>query len=204
MKRVWKEFTKGFVSTNPLFVLCLGNCPALMMTIALDSSIGMTVGLVFVMFWANLIISSMRRIIPNVVRIPVFIVIAASFTTIVDMTFHGYVPAIYALLGIYLPLITVNCNVLGRMEVFAQRNPILPSIADGVGIAFGFGLAMLMVAIPRVLLGTGKLTLFGANLLTLPILNEHPIGLLVLPPGAFLVIGLLHALFRRIGLEKSE
>ncbi len=204
MKRAWKEFTKGFVTSNPLFVICLGNCPALMMTIALDSAIGMAVGLAFVMFWTSMIVSVMRKIIPNVVRIPVFVVIGATFVTIVDLMFHGYVPAVWALLGIYLPLITVNCNVLGRAEVFASHNTVLPSIADGAGIALGFGLAMLIVAIPRVLLGTGSFTISGHTLFTLPVLHEQPIGLLVLPPGAFLVIGLLHALFRRIGVEKSE
>lgn len=204
MKRVWKEFIKGFVTTNPLFVLVLGCCPALMITIALDLVVGMTVGLAFVIFWTNMIVSSIRKIVPNVVRIPVFVIIDATFVTIVDLMFHAYVPVVWALLGIYLPLITVNCTVLGRAEVFASKNPILPSIADGVGIALGFGLAMLIVAIPRELLGTGGLTIFGHTLFTLPVLHEHPIGLLVLPPGAFLVIGLLHGLFRRIGVEKSE
>ncbi len=108
MKRIWKEFTKGFITSNGLFVLCLGNCPALMMSAAFDSAIGMAVGLAFVMFFSNMIISAMRSFIPNMVRIPIMIVIAASFVTIVDMAFHAYVPPIYALLGIYLPLITVN------------------------------------------------------------------------------------------------
>ncbi len=200
----WKEFTKGFITSNPLFVICLGNCPALMMTIGLDGSIGMAVGLAFVMFWTGIFVSALRNYIPNVVRIPVMIVIGASFVTIVDMAFHAYVPAIYALLGIYLPLITVNCNVLGRAEVFALHNPVLPSIADGVGIALGFGLAMLIVAIPRQLFGTGALSFMGTTFLTLPVLDKQPIGMLVMPSGAFLVIGLLHALFRRLGVEKSE
>lgn len=204
MKGVWKEFTKGLVISNPLFVLVLGNCPALMMTMALDSSIGMAIGLAFVMFWSSMIISAMRKVIPNMVRIPVYIVIVASFVTMVDMAFHAYVPSIYTLLGIYLPLITVNCIVLGRMEVFASRNTVVLSVADSVGMAFGFGLAMLVIAIPRVLLGTGALTVAGNTLFTLPGLKDNPIGLLVLPPGAFLVIGLLHSLFRRLGVEKNE
>lgn len=204
MKRSWKEFTKGFISQNALFVICLGNCPALMMSIALDSSIGMSVGLAFVMFGTSIVISGMRNFIPNVVRIPIMIVTAASFVTIVDLVFHAYVPAVWVLLGIYLPLITVNCNVLGRAEVFALRNPVLPSVADGVGIALGFGLAMLVVAIPRQLFGTGSLSLMGKDFLTLPVLDKQPIGMLVQPQGAFLVIGLLHGLFRRVGIEKHE
>ncbi len=108
MKGVWKEFTKGFITLNPLMVLCLGNCPALMLTIGLDGAIGMGVALAFVMFWTSLIIATMRNFIPNVVRIPIMIVTAASFVTIVDMTLHGYIPLLYTLMGIYLPLITVN------------------------------------------------------------------------------------------------
>jgi len=108
MKRLWQEFTKGFITMNPLFVLVLGNCPALMLTIGLDGSIGMALALAFVMFWTSIIVSAMRNYIPNVVRIPVMIVIASSFVTIVDLALQGYVPTLYVLLGIYLPLITVN------------------------------------------------------------------------------------------------
>ena len=138
------------------------------------------------------------------VRIPVFICIAATFVTMVDLFFHGYVPAIWALLGIYLPLITVNCNVLGRAEVFASHNPIIPSIADGLGTGLGFGLAMLVVAIPRVFFGKGVFELFGNTLFSIPVLSETPVAIMVLPPGAFLVIGLLHGLFRRVGVEQHE
>ncbi len=105
---MWKEFSKGLVASNALFVLVLGNCPALMLTIGLDGSIGMALALAFVMLGTSIIVAGLRRFIPNVVRIPVMIVIAASFVTIVDMTLHGFLPPIYALLGIYLPLITVN------------------------------------------------------------------------------------------------
>jgi electron transport complex protein RnfE len=204
MKRAWKEFTKSFITSNPLFVICLGMCPALAMTVGLDQTIGMTLGLTFVLFWTSMIIATIRNIIPNTVRIPVFIVIISTFVTIVDLTFHGYLPSIYPLLGIYLPLITVNCIVMGRAEAFSSHNPILPSVADGLGMALGFGLAMLVIAIPRVLLGTGSLTVFGNKLFSIPVLDETPIGMMVLPMGAFLVIGLIHALLRRLGVEKRD
>lgn len=108
MKRIWQEFTKGFITSNPLFVLALGNCPALALTTRIHGAIGMGAALAFVMFWTGLIISAIRNYIPNMVRIPVMIVIAASFVTIVDLVFHGYVPALYSFMGIFLPLIVVN------------------------------------------------------------------------------------------------
>ncbi len=108
MKQIWREFSKGFITSNGLFVLCLGNCPALALTTRIHGAIGMGLALAFVMFWTGIIVSAIRRFIPNMVRIPVMIVIAASFVTIVDMVFHGYVPALYTFMGIFLPLIVVN------------------------------------------------------------------------------------------------
>ncbi len=204
MKIFWKEFTKMLVISNPLFVVCLGNCPALAITTALDSALGMAVGLTFCLFFTSMIVSLIRRAIPNVVRIPIFVVIGATFVTIVDLTFHSYVPSVWALLGIFLPLITVNCNLLGRAEVFAQHNGVIASVGDALGTGVGYGFAIVIIAFFRQLLGSGTLSVLGHNLVTLPGLKEQPIGLLILAPGAFLVIGLLHGLFRRVGVEKSE
>lgn len=203
-KGYWGEFSKGAIGSNPLFVMVMGMCPALAVTIALGNSIAYTSALGFVLLGTSIIVSSIRKIVPNIVRIPVFIVIVATLVTVVDLTFKAYIPAIWTALGVYLPLLTVNCIVLGRAEVFASKNPVSFSIADALGMTVGFGLAMLMVTIPRQLFGTGSLELFGNKFLTLPVLSEHPIGVLVLPPGAFLVIGLLHGLFRRLGVIKSE
>ena len=204
MKILWKEFSKMIVISNPLFVLALGNCPALAISTSLDSALGMTAALTFCMFFTSMIVSLIRRLVPNVVRIPIFVVIGATFVTIIDLVFHSYIPGIWALLGIYLPLITVNCNVLGRAEVFAQHHGVVASIGDGLGTGIGFGISIIIISFFRQLFGTGSLSLFGHELLTLPVLGEQPIGLFTLAPGAFLVIGLLHGLFRRVGVEKSE
>ena len=204
MKVCLNEFNKGIIVSNPLFVLVLGCCPALAVTIAVDNSIAYAGGLAFVLLGTSIVVSLIRNIVPNIVRIPIFIVIVATFVTIVDITFEAYIPEIWTVLGIYLPLLTVNCLVLGRAEVFASKNPISRSIADALGMTAGFLLAMLLVTIPRQILGTGSLEIFGKQLFALPILSDQPIVALILPPGAFLVIGLLFGLFRRLGVLKGE
>ena len=204
MKACSREFTKGIIVSNPLFVLVLGFCPALAVTIGIDQSIAYSGALAFVLLGTSIVVSSIRNIVPNMVRIPVFIVIVATFVTIVDLTFEAYIPEMWRVLGIYLPLLVVNCIVLGRAEVFASKNPLSRSVADALGMTAGFALAMLLVTIPRQLFGTGSLELFGRQLLALPVLSEQPIVVLVLPPGAFLVIGLLLGLFRRLGVTKGE
>jgi electron transport complex protein RnfE len=164
----------------------------------------MSVGVAFVLLGSNIIISAIRKIIPNIVRIPIFIVIIATFVTVVNLVFHAYVPALYESLGIYLPLIAVNCIILGRAEAYASKNPLLHSIADALGISVGFMLALLIIAFFRETLGTGSLSVFGVDLFTLPILGEHPIAVFILPSGAFLLMGLLLALFRRLGVIKGD
>jgi len=204
MGRFGKELVKGIVISNPLFVLALGFCPALAVSTSVDNAIGMSVGVAFVLLGANLIVSAIRKAVPNIVRIPVFIVIIATFVTVVNLVFHAYVPALYESLGIYLPLIVVNCIILGRAEAFASKNPVTSSIADALGVSIGFLLALLIISFLRELLGTGSLSLFGVDLFTLPVLGENPMTLFILPPGAFLVMALLLALFRRMGVMKSE
>jgi len=204
MRRFWKELLKGFVVTNPLFILVLGLCPALAVSTSVDNALGMTGGVIFVLLGSNIIISAIRKIVPNMVRIPIFIVIISTFVTVVTLVFQAYVPALYAALGIYLPLITVNCIILGRAEAFASKNTILNSIGDAIGMALGFGSALIIISLFREILGTGSISIFGTHLFTLPVLGEHPLAMLALPPGAFLVIGLLLALFRRLGVVRSE
>ena len=199
-----KEFVKGIVISNPLFVLALGFCPALAVSTSVDNAIGMSIGVAFVLLGSNLIIAAIRKAVPNIVRIPVFIVVIATFVTVVNLVFHAYVPTIYESLGIYLPLIVVNCIILGRAEAFASKNTALSSTADALGASVGFFLALFMISFLRETLGTGSLTLFGAHLFKLPVLGEDPMTLFILPPGAFLVMALLLALFRRIGVMKGD
>jgi len=204
MGKFWKELIKGIVISNPLFILALGFCPALAVSTSVDNAIGMSVGVLFVLLGSNIIISAIRKAVPNIVRIPVFIVVIATFVTVVNLVFQGFVPALYESLGIYLPLIVVNCIILGRAEAFASKNPVTSSIADALGVSIGFFLALFIISFLRELLGTGSLSLFGVDLFTLPVLGENPMTLFILPPGAFLVMALLLALFRRMGVMKSE
>lgn len=204
MGRFGKEFAKGIVISNPVFILALGLCPTLAVTTSLDNALGMSVGVAVVLLGSNIIISAIRKIVPIIIRIPIFIVIIATFVTIVNLMFHAYVPSLYESLGIYLPLIVVNCIILGRAEAFASKNPMVYSIADTLGITIGFILALLIISFLRQVLGTGSLSVFGVNLFTLPVLGEQPMVMFILPPGAFLVIALLLALFRRMGVMKSE
>ena len=204
MGKFWKEFAKGIVISNPLFVLALGFCPALAVSTSVDNAIGMSAGVLFVLLGSNLLVSAIRKAVPNIVRIPVFIVIIATFVTVVNLVFHAYVPALYESLGIYLPLIVVNCIILGRAEAFASKNPVTASIADALGVSIGFFLALLIISFLRETLGTGSLSVFGAKLFTLPVLGEDPMILFILPPGAFLIMALLLALFRRMGVMKNE
>lgn len=203
MSRFRKELSKGLVVSNPIFILFLGLCPALAVSTSVDNALGMTAGVLFVLVGSNIIIATIRKIVPNMVRIPVFIVVISTFVTVVSLVFQAYVPALYAALGIYLPLITVNCIILARAEAFASKNTIFNSIGDAIGMGLGFGLALIIISFFREILGTGSISIFGTHLLTLPVLGEHPMAMLALPPGAFLVIGLLLALFRRMGVVRS-
>jgi electron transport complex protein RnfE len=201
--RFWKELAKGIIISNPVFVLALGLCPSLAVSSNLDNALGMSAGVLFVLLGSNIIISLIRNAVPDIVRIPVFIVIIATFVTVIGLLFEAYVPSLYDSLGIYLPLIVVNCIILGRAEAFASKNRVLYSVADALGASIGFMLALVLIAIFRQILGTGGLSVFGVELFTLPVLGDHPMLFFILPPGAFLVIGLLLALFRRLGVLRE-
>lgn len=204
MSRFVKEFVRGIIISNPIFVLALGLCPALAITTSLENALGMSAAVTFVLLVSSAIISPIRKLIPSSVRLPAFIIIIASLVTIANMVFHAHVPALHKSLGIYLPLIVAYCIVLGRAEASASKNPVLQSIADALGISVGFALALILISFLRETLGTGSLSVFGANLFTLPGLSQHPISIFILPMGAFLIIGLLLALFRWIGVIKTE
>ena len=200
MGKFRKEFIKGLIITNPVFVLVLGLCPLLAISTSIDNALGMSLAVFIVLLGSNAIIAAIRRFIPNIVRIPIFIVVIATMVTIVNLIFHANLPDLYESLGIYLPLVVVNCIVLGRAEAFASKNPILHSLADALGMSVGFMLALLMISFLRQVPGTGSLSVFGFHFFTLPVLGEHPIAIFIFPYGAFLVIALLMAIFRRTGL----
>ena len=204
MGRFGKEFAKGLIISNPVFVLALGLCPTLAISTSIDNALGMSLAVLIVLLAANIIIAAIRNFIPAITRIPIFIVIIATLVTIVNLIFHAYLPETYEALGIFLPLIVVNCIILGRAEAFASKNPISASIADALGITVGFALALLLISFIRQLLGTGSLEVFGVHCFTLPGLGAHPIVGFVLPYGAFLVIGVIMAIFRWKGVMKCD
>lgn len=188
----WKNFTKGFIKENPVFVLVLGMCPTLGVTSSAINGLGMGLATTFVLLMSNIVISLVKNVIPDKVRIPSFIVIIAAFVTVVQLIMQGFVPALYKSLGLFIPLIVVNCIVLGRAEAFASKNNVLSSAIDGLGIGLGFTFALVLLGSVREILGSGKFfnfTIYPENYVTL---------LFVLAPGAFIVLGYLIALINRI------
>jgi len=185
MKKLLKEFFKGIGSENPIFRLILGLCPALAVSTSVVNGLGMGIAATFVLLGSNIIISLIRKFIPDQIRIPCFIVIIATFVTIVELMMKAYAPELSKSLGIFVPLIVVNCMVLGRAEAFASKKGVFVSILDALGMGVGFTLGLLFISAIRELLGNG--TLFGFLILK----GFEPVLYLVLAPGALLVIGLL-------------
>ena len=182
------EFTKGFWRENAVFRLLLGLCPALAVTTSAINGLGMGFATTFVLVCSNIVVASLRKVIPARVRIPSFIVIIASFVTVVQLCMEAYFSDLHKSLGIFIPLIVVNCLILGRAEAYASRNPLLPSVVDGVGMGLGFTLALFALGAVREVFGVGTLlgyTVFGAG--------YQPLILMILPPGAFIAMGLLLA-----------
>ncbi len=185
MKRLWPEFTKGIIAENPIFFMVLGLCPALAVSTSVANAIGMGLAATFVLVCSNTIIALVRRWIPDKIRIPCFIVIIATFVTVVEMILKAYAPALDRSLGIFVPLIVVNCIILGRAEAFASKNPVPASIADGLGMGLGFLAALVTIAFFRETLGSG-------NLMGLSLSHQfEPARVMALAPGALLVVGLL-------------
>ena len=191
-------FWAGLFKQNPVFVIMLGMCSTLAITVSLENSLGMGISTLFVLVISNILISSLRKWIPDKVRMPVFVVIIATSVTVVSMMMEAYAPSLFSRLGIYVPLIVVNCIIMARAEAFAYKNSVGKSLIDGTAMGLGFLAALSLIGILREILGTSKLTLLGHTLLKtpMPVMN-----MMILPPGAYLVLGLLLALFRK--LEKK-
>jgi electron transport complex protein RnfE len=201
---LWREFTKGIVSLNPIFVIVLGLCPTLAVSVSIENAIGMGAAATFVFLGSNIFIAALMRFLDRIfpqeliakvqkIRIPIYIVIIASFVTIVDLVMHGFAPALYAQLGLYVPLIVVNCIVLGRAEAFAATAGVLASALDALGMGVGFTLALLVLSTIRETLGSGKFygcLVFGKD--------YPPMLIMGLAPGALLTFGLLMGLFRHV------
>ncbi|HQI70421.1 MAG TPA: electron transport complex subunit E [Bacteroidales bacterium] len=188
-----KFLTNGIVRENPTFILVLGTCPTLAVTTAAFNGIGMGAATTFVLVFSNLFIALLKNLIPDKVRIAAFIVIIATFVTIVDLVMKAFTPELYQTLGIFIPLIVVNCIILGRAEAFAQKNKVFPAILDGIGMGIGFTLAITIMGSIRELLGNGSI--FDVKLVSE---NAKTILLFILPPGAFITYGYLIALFNRV------
>jgi len=197
--KAFQEFTKGIIKENPVFVMALGLCPTLAVSTSVSNAIGMGAAATFVLLCSNIIISLIKNFIPNKVRIPCFILVIASFVTIVDMTMEAYVPPLHKSLGIFIPLIVVNCIILGRAEAFASKNGVFKSILDGLGMGVGFTLAILVVALIREILGAGTIL----DMRILPT-SYKPMIAAILPPGAFITIGLLMGLLNIIQNKKKS
>jgi electron transport complex protein RnfE len=186
-----QNFTKGFFKENPLLVLILGCCPALATTSSAFNGLGMGIATTFVLLGSNTVISLLSNVIPNKVRIPAFIIVIASFVTIVDLVMQAFVPELYETLGIFIPLIVVNCIVLGRAEAFASKNSLLSSVIDGLGMGFGFTMALGILGSIREILGSGAL--FGYKFI-----SSDGILVFILAPGAFIALGYMIALINRL------
>ena len=191
------NFWYGIFKNNPTFRLVLGLCPTLAVTTSLENAIGMGLAATFVLVCSNALVSALRRLIPSAVHIPCYIVIIATFVTAIDLLMQAYLPGLSASLGIFIPLIVVNCIILGRAEAFASKNDVIDSIADGLGSGLGFTLALSLVATVREIVGNGSLTVWGE--FAFKGLNPGPVTMAILPAGGFVTLGLLLALVNRLG-----
>lgn len=193
MKGILERLYNGIIKENPTFVLMLGMCPTLAVTTSALNGFGMGVATMAVLIMSNLLISLLRKIIPNGVRVPVYIIIIASFVTIVEMLMHAYVTTLYSSLGIFIPLIVVNCIILGRAESYASKHNAILSIFDGIGIGIGFTIGLTVIGMVRELLGNG--TLFGKTVMPA---SYEPISIFILAPGAFFVLSILCAIMNKV------
>ena len=199
MNKAAERLYNGLVKENPTFVLMLGMCPTLAVTTLAVNGIGMGLTTTVILALSNVMISALRKVIPDGVRMPAYIVIVASFVTIVQFLLQAYLPNLYDSLGIYIPLIVVNCIILGRAEAYASKNPVIPSFFDGLGMGLGFTVGLTAIGIVRELIGSGKI--FGFQVM--PSAYE-PVTIFILAPGAFLVLTLLVALQNRVKRSREK
>ena len=190
---LWKDFNQGIVRENPVLRLMIGLCPVLAVSNNATNALGMSIAVAFVLIGSNLVVALIRKVTPDEIRIPIFIIIISTFVTICDYVMQAYTPALYQALGVFVPLIVVNCIILGRAEAFAYKNPVLNSVLDGVGMSLGFTLALVSIGVIREVLGAGSL--FG-----FPLFDERIAAtIMILPPGAFITIGCIMAFLNKMG-----
>ncbi len=209
MNKCVERLYNGIIKENPTFVLTLGMCPTLAVTTSAINGIGMGLSSTVVLVMSNLMISLLRKIIPDGVRMPAFIVIVASFVTMVQFLMQGFLPSLYDSLGIYIPLIVVNCIILGRAESYASKNPVIPSAFDGLGMGLGFTIAITILGAIRELLGAGTILSTGSSaLVDFSTMGYTPASIFILAPGAFFVLAMCIALMNRIkrkhGMKPAE
>ena len=194
-----QNLLKGIIKENPVLVLVLGTCPTLAVSTSVINALGMGIAATAVLICSNMAISAFRKVIPDKVRIPCYIVLIAGFVTMIEMLMHAFVPDLYEALGVFLSLIVVNCIILGRAEMYASKNGVLDSAIDAVGMGIGFTLALFLMASIREILGSGSW--FG---LPIPWLSENPILIFGMAPGGFFVFGCLIALVNKISKKKNN
>ncbi len=199
MSEIKSRLVNGLFKENPTFVLMLGMCPTLAVTTSAMNGLGMGLTTMVVLALSNMIISLLRNIIPDKVRIPAFIVIIASFVTMMELLLEGFLPSLYDALGIYIPLIVVNCIILGRAEAYASKNPVLPSLFDGIGMGLGFSFALTCIGAVRELIGSGKI--FGFSVMPA---SYVPCAIFVMAPGAFFVLAALTALQNKVKIAGEK
>lgn len=203
MNKKLSIFTNGFVKENPLLVLNIGLCSSLGVTISVFNGLGMGISMTFVLLMSEIVISIFRKCIPSSIRLPVFIIIIAAFTTIVQMILQAYVESLYSSLGVFLPLIVVNCIIMGRVESFASKNTIGDSVLDALGMGIGYTIVLVLISLIRELFGAGTL-LSGTSLQVTIIPEQYCIAILNSAPGGFLVFGFLGALMQAVKNSKAS
>lgn len=199
MGKITERLYNGIVKENPTFVQMLGMCPTLAVTTSAINGAGMGIATTVILTMSNLVIALLRKVIPDKVRIPAYIVVIASFVTIVQFIMQAYVPSLYASLGIFIPLIVVNCIILGRAESYASKNPVIPSIFDGIGMGLGFTLGLTVIGTIREFLGSG--TIFNFQILPE---SFETISIFVFAPGAFLVLAFIIAFINKMNINKAK
>ncbi|MDE7318264.1 MAG: electron transport complex subunit E [Lachnospiraceae bacterium] len=199
MNSAGERLYNGIIKENPTFVMMLGMCPTLAVTTSAMNGLGMGLTTMVILAMSNLIISMLRKVIPDDVRVPAFIVIVASFVTIVQFLLQAYIPSLNESLGLYIPLIVVNCIILGRAEAYASKNPMIASLFDGIGMGLGFTVGLTSIGLVRELIGSGRI--FGAAVLPA---SYEPVSIFVMAPGAFFVLALLTGLQNKVKLNMAK
>ena len=199
MNKLIERLKNGIITENPIFVQVLAMCPTLAVTTSAENALGMGLASTVVLIFSNMMISAIRKFVPDKIRIPAYIVVIASFVTIVDMLMHGYVPALYKSLGIFIPLIVVNCVILGRAEAYASKNPVIPSIFDAIGRGLGFTVALFLIGAFREVIGAGQI--LGMQVMPA---SYKPASIMILAPGAFFTLGGLVTFLNYRKIKKAK